>query len=74
LPADWHTLAIPLEVQVGAAWASGSTAITTAPAPITNSLGTKVRILMVHCSFFCFLIDTFRIAYAPVNIVPAATQ
>jgi hypothetical protein len=46
-PSDSQTLAVPVEVQVGAAWASGATAIAAALAPATNSGGMKLRILMM---------------------------
>jgi hypothetical protein len=46
LPSVWHRLAEPDEVQVGAASASGATAMATAVAPATNSGGMKLRILI----------------------------
>jgi len=52
LPADSHTLASPVEVQLGAASASGATAIATALAPATNSGEMKLRIFMMRYSFF----------------------
>jgi hypothetical protein len=52
LPAVWHRLAAPLEVQVGAASASGATAIATALAPAINSGAMKLRIFMMRYSSY----------------------
>lgn len=52
-PSDWHTLAEPVKVQLGAASASGATAIAAALAPATNSGGMKVRILLMAL-FLCW--------------------
>jgi hypothetical protein len=46
LPSDSQTLAVPVDVQLGAASANGASAIATTLAPATNSGGTKLRILI----------------------------